>query len=430
MNNEPIICKKCAHRQFSGTHCDFCGASLLDKPVSKKKLSKFAWMRILGFVAILGIAFVYISFFHHAPPPTPIDPAPVTLFPAQQSGVLNKVMKTATQTNDSDRPTGEQIFAKDAPGIVTLYQDDDAGKHLHVIGAGFLLDDTTIATNYHVSHGVTAISAQFNDDTYRKVTRFLGSSQQHDVALLQIDKIEASANNAAIDSLEAASKQVNAAGLASAEPTATRTAASGLRTGRTAALNIGDSVIAAGTPKGLAGSLAQGIVTAMPDGLLKTNLPVSSDWSGGPLLNMQGDVVGILTSQPPGGASGNYALPIEWATSLQASVDGSAAGAKSAMHDFGPYSFKLAALQKRSVPFTTPVDLESALFSARLNATAGSHLHITISRQGHVMYDSGDTAGAHFTLSLKRGDYVMLVENNSKSGSSDISIAGTYANDN
>jgi len=436
MNNEPIICKKCAHRQFSGTHCDFCGNLLIERRKPEKKLSKFAWMRIMAFAAILGIFFVYAAFFRHAPPPTPIDPAPVILFPAQQSGVLNKVMKTATSANAGEKPTGEQIFAKAAPGIVTLYQDDSAGKPQRVIGAGFLLDNTTLATNNHVVQGITTISAHFADGTDRKVTRVLGSDQQHDVALLQIERVEESADQKAIDSLEAASKQVDAVGLTSAAPSAARTANTGLSLGRTSALNIGDTVIAVGTPTGLGGSLAQGIVTAMPGGLLKTNLPVSSSWSGGPLLNMQGEVVGMLTSQPPGNLSGNYALPIEWATALQASVDnppgslpGTSGSAQRPSHGFGPYTFKLATMQKHSVAFSTPSDLENAQFTARLTAPAGAHLHITITRQGHVMYDSGDTAGAHFTLSLKRGDYVMLVENNSKSPS-DVSISGTYSSDN
>jgi len=436
MNNEPIICKKCAHRQFNGTHCDFCGNPLFEKP-AKKKLSKFAWLRILGFAAILGIFFVYVTFFRHAPAPTTLEPAPVTLFPSQQSGVLNKVMQTATKTKDSDTPTGEQIFAKAAPGIVTLYQDDSAGKPERVIGAGFLLDDTTIATNNHVAHGIAEISARFADGTDRKVARVLGVNQEHDVALLEIDRVENSANQQAIDSLEAASKQVGAAGLTSAAPSASRTATSGLDLGRTAALNVGDTIIAIGTPTGLGGSLAQGIVTAMPSGLIKTNLPVSSSWSGGPLLNMQGEVVGMITSQAPGNLSGNYALPIEWATGLQQSIGNTpsaathpaAGSSQTPSHAFGPYTFKLAAMQKRSLPFTTPSDLESALFSARLSAPAGAHLHFTISRQGHVMYDSGDTAGAHFTLSLKRGNYVMLVENKSSSASGDISITGTFSND-
>ena len=436
MTNEPIICKKCAHRQFEGTHCDFCGSPLFEKPARKKRMTKFAWLRIAGFACVLAVFFVYFSFFRHAPPPTPIDPTPVTLFPAQQSGVLNKVMQTAAETKKSDAPSGEQIFAQAAPGIVTLYQDDSAGTLQHVIGAGFLLDNTAIATNYHVVHGIADISARFGDGTVRKVSRVLNSNQQHDVALLQIDQVEDSANQQAINSLEAAGRQVNAAGLTSAAPSTARTAASGLNLGRTAALNVGDAVIAAGTPTGLGGSLAQGIVTGMPGGLLKTNLPVSSSWSGGPLLNMQGEVVGMLTSQPPSNLSGNYALPIEWATSLQQSVDttpgspsGATGSAKKPSHGFGPYSFKLAAMQKRSLPFTTPADLENAQFSARLTAPAAAHLHITITHQGRVMYDSGDTAGAHFTLSLKRGEYVMLVENSSKSASSDVAIAGTFSND-
>jgi len=436
MNNEPIICKKCAHRQYSGTHCDFCGNLLIERRKPETKMTKFAWLRILGFAAILGLGFVYFTFFRSAPPPTPIDPEPTVLFPAQQSGVLNKVMKTATQADDSDKPTGEKVFAKAAPNIVTLYQDDAAGKHLRVIGAGFLLDDTTIATNYHVVHGNSAVSAQFNDDSYTKVTRFLQSDQKHDVALLQIDKVEVAAKDAAIDSLEAAGKQVSAAGMNSADPVATKTEMAGLRAGRSAALNVGETVIAAGTPKGLSGSLAQGIVTAMPGGMLKTNLPVKSDWSGGPLLNMQGEVVGMLTSQAPDNSSGNFALPIDWVTDLQPGVTGPAAGTSTTSsttsapsHTFGPYSFRLTAHRNRTVAFTTPSDLENAQFSARMTAPAGVHLHLTILHQGHVMYDSGDTAGARFTLTLKRGDYVMLIENSGATTPSDVTITGTFSND-
>jgi len=439
MNNEPIICRKCAHRQFSGTHCDFCGTSFIEKSKPEKRLSKFAVLRILGFAGILVLFFlvfvVRVLFFHHSTPLTPGDPAPVTLFPSQQSGVLNKVMKSATGADSSDKLTGEQIFAKAAPGIVTLYQDDDAGKSQRVIGAGFLLDSTTIATNDHVVRNISAISARFADGTDRKITRVLNANQQHDVALLQIEKIEDDANQQAIDSLEAAGKQVNAVGLTSAASSASHNASNGLNLGRTASLNIGDAVIAAGTPTGLGGSLAQGIVLAAPNGLLKTNLPVNSGWSGGPLFNMQGEVVGMLTSQPPDNLSGNYALPIEWASLLHQAANaspgsGTAGSAPKPSHDFGPYTFTLAALGKRSIPFTTPSDLENAQFSARLTAPAAAHLHITISHQGHVMYDSGDVAGIHLTLSLKRGDYVMLVENTSKSAPSDVSISGTFSSDN
>jgi S1-C subfamily serine protease len=441
MNNEPITCRKCAHVQYSGTNCDYCGHLLIERRSnSDRRLSKFAKVRILGFAAILVIFFFAGLLYHRSTALTP-DPAPVVLFPAQQSGVLNKVMKTASQANKpSDTPSGTDIFAKASPGIVTLYQDDGAGKPQRVIGAGFLLDGTTIATNNHVISGGADITARFGDGTNRKITRVLRTNQEHDVALLQIDKIEDTANQQAIDSLEAAGKQVDAVGLTSDATSHARTATDGLTMGRTSALNIGDTVIAAGSPNGLGGSLSQGIVTAMAGGLIKTNLPVSSGWSGGPLFNMQGEVIGMLTSQPPGNASGNYSLPIEWATTLFNGVDtssgshsassGAAGSAQPSSHAFGPYSFKLAALEKHSLPFTTPNDLENASFAARLTATTGSHLHITISRQAHVMYDSGDTAGAHFTLSLKRGDYVMLVENTSKSAPSDVSISGAFANDN
>jgi hypothetical protein len=63
-NNEPVICKKCAHRQFRGTQCDFCGTDLSEKPIEKPKMSEFAKLRILGLVAILVIFFVVLYFVH------------------------------------------------------------------------------------------------------------------------------------------------------------------------------------------------------------------------------------------------------------------------------------------------------------------------------------------------------------------------------
>jgi len=438
MNNEPILCKKCAHQQFRGTHCDFCGTSLTEKQKPEERMSKFAWLRILGFVAIFAIFFAVSLFFHHKPSTQlAVYPPPVTIFPAQTAGAVNKVMQTAAQSN-SDTPTGADIFTKAAPGIVTLYEDNAAGKHQRAIGAGFLVDDTTIATNNHVVHGISTLSAQFNDGTVRKVTGVLGTNTEHDVALLETEKPEAPAGDATIDSLEAVSRQLSATADSTSTHSVTKTtAANGLTMGRSSSLNIGDTVIAAGSPTGLSGSVNQGVFLQMSSGLLKTNMPVDSAWSGGPLLNMQGEVVGMITSQAPSDATGNFALPIEWVASLQAGIGSSPSSSSShapgkslsPSHNFGPYNFKLAAQQKHSLPFASPSDLESAQFSARLTAPAGSHLHLTILRQGHVMYDSGDTAGTRFTVTLKRGDYVVLVENNSKSGTSDVSLAGTFSSD-
>jgi serine protease Do len=71
-------------------------------------------------------------------------------------------------------------------------------------------------------------------------------------------------------------------------------------------LRVGDSVIVVGTPYGLEGSMSVGIVSALNRTLLtedysigdviQTTAPLNPGNSGGPLLNYQGQVVGIVTA--------------------------------------------------------------------------------------------------------------------------------------
>ena len=84
-------------------------------------------------------------------------------------------------------------------------------------------------------------------------------------------------------------------------------------------LRVGDPVIVVGTPYGLAGSMSEGIVSALNRTLvtdeysitnvIQTTAPINPGNSGGPLLNYQGQVVGIVTAIIQDSQGIGFAIP-------------------------------------------------------------------------------------------------------------------------
>ena len=81
-------------------------------------------------------------------------------------------------------------------------------------------------------------------------------------------------------------------------------------------LHVGDHVVAIGSPLGLEGSVSDGIVSALREEApgrewIQTTAPVSHGNSGGPLLNMEGSVVGVITwgVNTEQGQNLNFAIP-------------------------------------------------------------------------------------------------------------------------
>jgi S1-C subfamily serine protease len=68
--------------------------------------------------------------------------------------------------------------------------------------------------------------------------------------------------------------------------------------------NVGDQVLAYGSPVGLPDTVTKGIVSAVRGDYLQTDAQINQGNSGGPLLNARGEVVGITTYDLEGGGSG------------------------------------------------------------------------------------------------------------------------------
>jgi serine protease Do len=140
-----------------------------------------------------------------------------------------------------------------------------------VLGSGFIIDSSgIIVTNRHVVDGTTDILVTLQDNTLLRAT-LLAEADQIDMALLKVT---------------------------SASPLPS------VRFGDSDALRVADRVLAIGSPLGFGGTVTQGIVSALNrdirdspfDDYIQTDAAINHGNSGGPLFNMQGEVIGMNTA--------------------------------------------------------------------------------------------------------------------------------------
>jgi S1-C subfamily serine protease len=162
-------------------------------------------------------------------------------------------------------------------------------------GSGFITSvngQKVIVTNNHVVEGAFNFTVTFSDGNSYPAT-VLGQDSKADLAVLSVPNIPSSAQ--------------------------------GLTLVNSNTLNVGDPVIAVGSPYGLSGTLTTGIISALGRTIvesdntgqetqiiadtLQTSTPINSGNSGGPLLNYAGQVVGITTAGISDSEGLGFAIP-------------------------------------------------------------------------------------------------------------------------
>lgn len=158
------------------------------------------------------------------------------------------------------------------------------------LGSGFIVDgkDGIIVTNNHVIDGAEEIQVNLHDGSKLKA-ELLGKDTKTDIAILKVTP---------------------------------KTPLKAVKFGSSAAIRVGDWVMAIGNPFGLGGSVTLGIISAKArninsgpyDDYLQTDASINKGNSGGPLFNMDGEVVGVNTAiiSPTGGSIGiGFAVPAD-----------------------------------------------------------------------------------------------------------------------
>ena len=176
-------------------------------------------------------------------------------------------------------------------GVTVQYDVFGRAYYSEVQGSGFVYNFTgqmVIITNYHVVEDTLNVTVTFiNGNGYEATV--LGSDPYADLAVLSADAPQSEYNPLEIVS--------------------------------SSQLEVGDSVVAVGGPYGLAGSMTSGIVSAMGRtitdetssypiaNVIQTSTPINPGNSGGPLLNYEGQVVGITTAIVSDSQGLGFAIP-------------------------------------------------------------------------------------------------------------------------
>ncbi|WP_187971053.1 DegQ family serine endoprotease [Mesorhizobium sp. NIBR3] len=177
---------------------------------------------------------------------------------------------------------------------------DAMPRRVQSLGSGFVIDaeQGIIITNNHVIADADEIEANFSDGSKLKA-ELVGRDTKTDIAVLKVDPTK---------------KKLKAVPF-----------------GNSGAIRIGDWVMAIGNPFGLGGTVTVGIVSARNrdinsgpyDDFIQTDAAINRGNSGGPLFNMNGEVIGINTAiiSPSGGSIGiGFSIPSDLAVGVIAQL--------------------------------------------------------------------------------------------------------------
>ena len=190
-------------------------------------------------------------------------------------------MSSVIEAKES-RDIAKQAF----PSVVMLVMEDDNGQPLS-LGSGFFVRDDIIATNLHVVEGAAGGYAKIVSKKQKyDIAGYVAIDRKMDLVLLKINKVKAPA----------------------------------IALGDSSTIAVGDEIFAVGNPKGLEGTFSKGIISAIrkieEDNLLQITAPLSPGSSGGPILNIDGEVIGISVATFKGGQNLNFAIPVSYLSNL------------------------------------------------------------------------------------------------------------------
>lgn len=189
-----------------------------------------------------------------------------------------------TTTTKMATPIGPQGIVPEGSPFEDLFRGPNNGQRgprsASALGAGFVIsEDGYVVTNNHVIEGADEIEVEFiNGDVFP--AKIIGTDANIDIALLKID----------------ADTPFEYVGF-----------------GNSDVARVGDWVMAMGNPLGQGFSVSAGIISARNrelsgpyDDYIQTDAAINRGNSGGPLFNMDGDVIGVNTAiiSPSGGSIG------------------------------------------------------------------------------------------------------------------------------
>ena len=226
------------------------------------------------------------------------------LSPGSTKTVVRQVAVSDSQPASSSALTVHSIYTRTHKGVVEITVSEGSAdpfggsRSRQAQGSGFIYDaEGHIVTNQHVVDGASSISVRlWNGKTYTATV--VGTDSSTDLAVLDVD--------------------------------APASALSPLVLADSSDVQVGDNVVAIGSPFGLEETVTAGIVSALHrqmtspnnftiDDSIQTDAAINHGNSGGPLLNDKGNVIGVnaqIESDSGGNEGVGFAIPSNTVVSI------------------------------------------------------------------------------------------------------------------
>jgi serine protease Do len=230
-------------------------------------------------------------------------PAVVNISTSQTVNPKDEDSSSGGSSGGDDQPTPDMQIPPGSPfedffkDYMQKHGQEMPQAHRHratALGSGFIIDPSGyIVTNNHVIEDADEINVILQDDTNLTAT-LVGRDKKTDLALLKVNP----------------KKPLPAVSFGDSDK-----------------IRVGDWILAIGNPYGLGGTVTSGIISARArdinsgpyDEYLQTDAPINRGNSGGPMFDMDGNVVGVNTAifSPSGGSIGiGFAIPSSLAKNI------------------------------------------------------------------------------------------------------------------
>ncbi|MNS39271.1 putative serine protease HtrA [compost metagenome] len=250
----------------------------------------------LAFVAALAGGYAGARLGVISPPQTADKPLNAVESLLREDTIVDLVKRVGPSVVNIDTVSREQVG-------VPMFQDPYSGeafgpliptvREKRGVGSGFVLHESgLVVTNDHVVKNATALRVTWADGK-KAQGRVIARVARADLAFVQVE-----------------AKGLQALTLSEATP------------------EVGQFVVAIGSPLGLQHSVSSGIVSAMgrtvgesPIGFLQTDTAINPGNSGGPLIDLEGRVIGVNTAIAQGAQGIGFAIPAAVVTEFVAQLE-------------------------------------------------------------------------------------------------------------
>jgi len=197
-------------------------------------------------------------------------------------------LPSLSQTKEKSTDNLPALIKKIAPSLVIVFAYDNKGEFLK-LGSGFFISQSTdIITNYHLLQGANFVEIRTSGGKTYPISYIVAGDERSDIIRLSVD---------------IPSKYVLPLSLSETVP------------------EVGEKILVYGSSLGLEKTVSEGIISAIREvpgygKLIKITTPISAGSIGSPVLNTNGEVIGIATFLFMDGQNLNFAFPSERIASL------------------------------------------------------------------------------------------------------------------